>query len=99
VDRRDADASATGDNKMLLTTGANNGFTFTVPAGTTTQTLLVRGYTFNTDSTFTAHLSDSSAPDYTVSVDYFSQQDGLQLFTLNYKAASAGQTLTLTWTF
>jgi hypothetical protein len=73
---------------------ANTGYSFTVPADTTTRTLVVYAGGINTTSSLTAHLSDSTAADYSVSTG----QAGLytNVYTITYHAASAGQTLTIT---
>jgi hypothetical protein len=77
------------------TTGG--GVQFTVPADTTMRTLTVYVGAQYATGTLRAHLSDGSAVDY---VNNFtsaqrSQMDGW--YTLTYRAASAGQTLTVTW--
>ena len=66
----------------------------TVPADTTARTLIVYAGGNNATSLLTAHLSDGSFPDYHVSVG----QTGLytKAYTITYRAASAGQTLTFT---
>lgn len=77
---------------------ANNvvgaGYSFTVPAGTTAQTLFVYAGGYNSGLTLTAHLSGGSAADY---VGTASSSSGIytELFTINFQAASAGQTLTI----
>jgi len=72
------------------------GVQFTVPADATTRTVVVYVGAQNTTGTLRAHLSDASSPDYVA--NYSAQQrrvDGA--FTLTYRAASAGQRLTVTW--
>ncbi len=78
---------------------ANNaigaGYAFTAPADTTTRTLYVYAGGNSSGSTLTAHLSDGSAPDVVITAS----GNGLytNLYTITYKAASAGQKLTLSY--
>ncbi|MEO7719183.1 MAG: putative Ig domain-containing protein [Capsulimonas sp.] len=84
-------AQATG----VYFSGQGNYFSFTAPADTTTRTLKVYVGANGANGTLNAHLSDSSAPDYTnASV----AQNSNGVYTLTYRAASAGQTLTVKWT-
>ncbi len=73
-----------------------NGFSFTAPAGTSAHTLTVHVGSFNSGGTLRAHLSDGSAADF---VDTTSTVSGSndRNYTLSYQAASAGQTLTISW--
>lgn len=76
---------------------AGAGLRFTVPADTTPRTLRV--YAGNKDSTETLDvmLSDNSAGAFTTtSTAGFNANHAL--YTITYNAASAGQTLTVTWT-
>jgi hypothetical protein len=85
----------TGDTGYIWSNGSlNTGFSFTVPASTTTQTLYVYAGGYGTSSSLTAHLSDGSAVDYTATAS----GSGLytNFYTINFKAGSAGQTLTVT---
>jgi hypothetical protein len=84
-------AQATG----LYFSGQNSYYSFTVPADTTLRVLKVYVGTNAANGTLSAHLSDSSAPDYTNSS---LAQNSNGVYTLTYKAASAGQTLTVKWT-
>jgi hypothetical protein len=88
-------ASDTSEHGYILDNGAlNSGFSFTVPAGTTARTLIVYAGGSSTTSLLTAHVSDGSSSDYRVSAG----QTGLytNVYTITYRAASAGQTLTIT---
>jgi hypothetical protein len=78
---------------------ANSGWTFTVPADTTSRTLYVMwgGYT-GASVKLNAHLSDSSAADYTNALTLIGSGTDTYLETITYTAASASQTLTLTLT-
>jgi hypothetical protein len=88
--------SDTNDEGYIWDNGAlDSGFSFTVPADTTQRTLTIYAGGLGTASTLTAHLSDGSAPDYTVT----SSGSGLytEMYTITYQAASANQTLTITF--
>jgi hypothetical protein len=74
------------------------GFEFTVPADTTVRTLKVFVGVFSGRGAFTASLSDGSAPTYTNSqLSNLANGPGA-VYTLQYAAASAGQTLRIRWT-
>ncbi len=79
------------------------GFQFTVPAGTAARQVKVCVGGYNASGTFAATLSDGSAPDYTDSsagAGALGNTDGAHfyaVYTVNYKAASASQTLTISW--
>jgi hypothetical protein len=76
--------------------GVNKGFQITAPADTAQKILKVYIGGWQSGGTFTAYLSDGSAADYTnTSLSGSGQYDGV--YTITYKAASAGQTLTVTW--
>jgi len=84
------------DNEGIYINSSQNGFSFTAPADSTVRTLTVHVGGWFSGGTLTAHLSDISAPDY---VDITAQASGQydRNYTLTYSAASAGQTLTITW--
>jgi len=94
----DGTPSASGNDSAGATaSGIGTGFSFSVAADTTTRTLFV--YLGGSDSTgmLSAHLSDSSAPDFTnVPLSGSGRYDGV--YTLIFNAASAGQQLQITWT-
>ncbi len=92
-------ASSTNNSKGIVTSTLNTGFSLILPASTTQRTLkvYVGGYGPQTAS-MVAHLSDGSVPDYTFS-DTGTTGLKYRNFTFNYKAASDGQTLTVTWKF
>jgi hypothetical protein len=73
------------------------GWSFTVPADTTSRTLYVLGGRFSAATQITAHLSDSSAADYTFSDTNDDKPLYRRLYTIEYEAASAGS-LTITFT-
>ena len=88
-------ATATNNSAYILSNGAlKTGYSFTVPADTTTRTLYVYAGGNGASSSIRAHLSDGSAADY-VATDA-SAGIYTDFYTITYKAASAGQTLTLT---
>ena len=76
--------------------GINSGLQIIVPASATTRTLTLYVGGWASTGKLTAHLSDGSAPDY---VDSSFNGNGQYdvTYTITYHAASAGQTLTLTW--
>ncbi len=89
-------ASDNNDHGYIWSNGAlNTGYSFTAPADTTTRTLTIYAGGNNVSTSLTAHLSDGSAADYTVT----SGVSGLytNVYTITYKAASAGQTLKITF--
>ena len=89
-------ASSNKNMNGLYVRNIGQGFSFTAPADTTVRTLVVKVGGWSSGGTLTAHLSDGSAADFTdTSVMVSSQYD--RNYTLTYKAASAGQTLTVTW--
>lgn len=88
--------STTGSGGMC-STGASNGFSFTVVADTTPRTLLIHVGGGNSSGLLTAHLSDSSAADFADTVPP-TNNSWDHNYMLTYNAGSAGQTLTVTWT-
>ena len=89
--------SATGSGAGMCSSGASNGYSFTVAADTTPRTLLIHVGGGNASGLLTAHLSDSSATDYADTVPP-TNNTWDHNYMLTYNAASAGQTLTVTWT-
>jgi hypothetical protein len=90
-------ASVSGDNGYIWANNAvGGGFSFTVPAGTTAHTLYIYAGGYSSGSQLTAHLSDGSAPDYTVSSSGNSHY--ANIVALTYQAASAGQSMTIWYT-
>ena len=85
------------DSAGISTAGIGNGFNITTPADTTTRTLNVYVGGTSSSGKLVAHLSDGSAPDYIDSaISGTSQYDAV--YTLTYRAASAGQQLVVSWT-
>jgi len=90
-------ASASNTNSGLRIYHLDKGFEFTVPADGTKQTLKVYVGAKNVSGTLKATLSDGSAPAYMMEV---TQMSGVtsQVITLDFAAASAGETLTVRYT-
>ncbi len=91
----------------LWLNGVGHGYHFTAPAGTEEHVLRVYvGGIEGAGCTLTAHLSDGSAPDYVsptfngnLSNPWSPVPGGFSgVYTLRYRAATPGQTLTVTWT-
>jgi RHS repeat-associated protein len=94
-------ASATNSPTGLYINGLNKGFQITVPADTTSRTVKVYVGVWGAQGKLEATLSDSSASAYvdTSVTDPGGSSDGIaRVYTLTYRAASAGQTLTVKWT-
>jgi hypothetical protein len=89
-------ASSSNDRNGLYINGVGQGFWFTAPADTTQRTLVVHVGGYRGGGTLTAHLSDGSAADFTETTTAVSGQYDRN-YTLNYQAASALQTLKVTW--
>ncbi|HYM13854.1 MAG TPA: hypothetical protein VEU62_24160 [Bryobacterales bacterium] len=86
----------TGNTDGVYIAGVGNGFSFTAPADTTMRTLTVHVGGWNSSGTLTAHLSDGSSPDSAdTTIPLVGQYD--RNYTLTYRAATAGQTLKVTW--
>lgn len=100
-------ASVPDTHASLWLNGAGSGYQFSAPADTEARVLRVYVGTINGGAgTLTAHLSDGSAPDY-VSTTFDGNlgpafapvpEGFTTVFTLHYHAASAGQTLSVSWT-
>jgi len=78
--------------------GPGRGFVFTVPAGLLTQVLKVYVGEFTASGTLQAVLSDNSAPAYSQVLTGAANQTVQGVYTIDYAAASPGQTLTVKWT-
>ncbi len=92
-------ASGTNSKEGVYIRGIGNGFSFTAPADTTTRRLIVHVGGYLSGGRLTAHLSDGSAVDYsdTAATDTNVNDNYDRNYTLTYRAASAGQLLTVTW--
>jgi len=91
------DGSASGTTTGIYVAGQGNGLRFTAPAGTTTRTLKVYVGLYKAQGRLQATLSDGSAPAFDDASldDKTGTSNGV--YTLTYRAASPGQTLTVTW--
>ena len=78
--------------------GQDRGFRITVPANTTTKILRMYVGIFQSQGRMLAQLSDGSAPDFLDTSLSNANGTSVAVYTLAYRAASAGQTLTVTWT-
>jgi hypothetical protein len=89
-------ATVTNSGNELGTFAFGHGFTFTVPADTTPRVLRVYVGVNNVRGQLTARLSDGSAPDF-VDSSLFNATATDGVYSLTYSAASAEQTLSVTW--
>jgi hypothetical protein len=95
----DGTPTATGTNDIsgVYIGGIGNGFRIAAPADTATRTLYVYVAGWASGGKLTAHLSDGSAVDY-VDTSFSSTGFYRPVYTLTYRAASAGQQLVVQWT-
>ena len=77
--------------------GPGRGFQFTVPADLLERTLFVHVGEFSASGTLTATLSDASAPAFSKTLIGAVNQTVQGVYTIDYQAASPGQTLTVKW--
>ncbi len=92
------DMVVTNSGATLILSGAGHGYRISVPAGTTTQTLRLYVGLYRAQGQLTAALSDGSAATLTESPVDNATGNSRLVYTISYRAASQGQTLTLTWT-
>lgn len=103
-----ASPNGTGSSEGYLVyssaSAVGNGMSFTVPADTTSRTLLVYVVVFDpstylAEGQLTATLSDASAGTYTdTSVNTTTPGNLLGVYTITYNASSASQHLAISWT-
>ncbi|HUY77043.1 MAG TPA: hypothetical protein VMV29_09755 [Ktedonobacterales bacterium] len=91
-------ASALNSTTGVYTFGEDSGFSVTVPADLTTHTLTIYVGVFVAHGSLSVSLSDHSAPTYTDNSLVNSSGVSNGMYTITYRAASAGQTLTVTFT-
>lgn len=91
-------ASASNVGTGLWLVGLNNGFRVTVPADTATRTLKVYVGLWAARGRLEAKLSDGSSPDYVDTSTANSSGTSNAVYTFVFRVASAGQTLTVSWT-
>ena len=97
------DATGTAALGGVAAPTLGQGLSFTVPADTSMRKLTIWTSAHYADGTLTAHLSDGSAPDFVQTIHALPSSPGPSqnlpaVFTLDYRAANDGQTLTVTWT-
>ena len=90
-------ATSTTNTKGVYISGQGNGFSVTLPAGTTSRTVTVYVGGWASSGTFKAHLSDGSAADFTDTTTAATSQY-VRSYTLTFAAAAASKQLVLTWT-
>jgi hypothetical protein len=91
-------ASATNTPTGVWIAGVGDGFKITAPADTTSRTLKVYVGIWRSQGLFTASLSDNSAPVFTDTILYNQSSASIAVYVITYKAASAGQKLTASFT-
>ena len=97
------DATGTAALGGIAAPALGQGLSFTVPADTSMRRLTIWTSAHYADGTLTAHLSDGSAPDFVQTIHALPSSPGPSqnlpaIFALDYRAATDGQTLTVTWT-
>ncbi|MBA3936440.1 MAG: immunoglobulin domain-containing protein [Planctomycetes bacterium] len=90
-------ASATGTTSDIRMINTGDGVTITVPADTSPKTLRIYVTVYNAGGTFSAHLSDGSAPDYADGSFFSTGGSSAACYVLVYSAATGGQTLSVSW--
>ena len=89
-------SSSSNNRNGVYINGVGQGYTLTAPADTSTRTLILHVGGWSSGGTLTAQLSDGSAAAYQ-DVTTTSSGSFYRNYTLTYRAANAGQTLTVTW--
>jgi hypothetical protein len=93
-------ASATNSTNGVWTYSVGSGFQITLPAGTTTRTIKLYVSAWSAHGMIEASLSDRSAPVYldTSLLDIGSGANSQGVYTINFRADSSNQTMTVKWT-
>jgi predicted homoserine dehydrogenase-like protein len=91
-------ASITNSTTGVFIAGVGNGFQIAAPADSTQRTLTVYVDAWLVQGKMVAHLSDGSSADYVDTTLNSTTGTVQRAYTFTYKAASSGQTLTLTYT-
>ncbi len=95
----DGSPTTTANTKTCVyLVGVNNGFQITVPADTTQRTLKLYAGLWSASGRLEATLSDGSAPMFVDTTLSNSSDTSNRVYSLKYRARSAGQTLTVKWT-
>ena len=90
-------ASSSGTTSGVYYNSSPKGFQITAPADTATRTLKVYVSAYQADFVLTAHLSDSSAPDYTdTQTNNVNSTSIYREYTFVYNAATVGK-LQVSW--
>jgi Bacterial Ig domain/IPT/TIG domain/Bacterial TSP3 repeat len=92
------DAAATNSQYGVYTNSVGNGFEFSVPADTSTRTLRVYTGLWSAQGRLEATLSDGSAPTFVDTSLTNSSATSNGVYTITYRAATAGQTLRIRYT-
>jgi uncharacterized repeat protein (TIGR02543 family) len=91
--------TATNSPNGVWRSGVGNGFQISVPADTTDKTLKLYVGVSSVQGRLEATLSDGSASPYiNILDDVVAAGNTLAVYTINFRAASAGQTLVVRWT-
>jgi len=90
-------AANAANTNGLYVSGQGNGFTLTVPASTASRTATVYVGGWASSGTFRAHLSDSSAVDFTDTTTVATGQY-VRTYTITYASMAANNQLVITWT-
>jgi Ig-like domain from next to BRCA1 gene len=90
--------SATATTGVYVSGAAGNGFRITAPADTTTRTLKLYVGAWDAQGQLQVQLSDGSAATYTDTLASSSSGTTNYVYAISYKAASAGQTVTVSYT-
>jgi hypothetical protein len=88
-------ASASSSTTGVYIYGLTNGFELTLPASLQSRTVKVYVGLYAARANFRAWLSDASAPEFSDTTLASNYDNAYQVYTLNYKAASNNQTLTI----
>ena len=91
------DRAITNTTTGVYVSGVNNGFSFSVPANTTTQTLRVYVDVSLSQGKFTASLTDGSGLVYTDESLNNTGSTTQAVYTLTFRSSSNGQQLTITF--
>jgi hypothetical protein len=91
------DRAITNTMTGVYVSGVNNGFSFSVPANTTTQTLRVYVDVSLSQGKFTASLTDGSGLVYTDESLNNTGSTTQAVYTLTFRSSSNGQQLTITF--
>ncbi len=91
-------ASSSGTPTGVYVLAAGNGFQLTLPADTTRRTLKLHLGVWAAQGKLEASLSDGSASPFTDTSVSNQTATSNAVYTINYQAGSAGQTLTIRWT-